>query len=152
SGARFSVTSEAAADMANSPTKKQNPTDEALIAIENAIHTAEPSDGGHPETAADLAPGAMRHDASEADLDIGDGVLGGQRAANDDRQSIGQILQSLQHRPPRTSYVVATVFAFVWMGCGLVLALLYLPELQAVLGQGAVGVPAMIGLAGFLLA
>src|SRR5262249_57990098 len=33
------------------------------------------------------------------------------RAANDDRESIGQILRTLQRRPAHTSYVTATVFA-----------------------------------------
>src|SRR5258708_27904863 len=33
------------------------------------------------------------------------------RAANDDRESIGQILRTLQRRPGHTSYVTPTVFA-----------------------------------------
>src|SRR5260370_18306698 len=33
------------------------------------------------------------------------------RAANDDRESIGQILRTLQRRPGHTSYVTATAFA-----------------------------------------
>jgi hypothetical protein len=75
-----------------------------------------------------------------------------QYAANDDRQSISQILRTLQQRPSKSSYVVATLFALAWAGCGVALAFLYLPDLQAVLKQGQAGLPAMIGLAGFVLA
>ena len=40
------------------------------------------------------------------------------RAANDDQQSIGQVLQALQQRPPRTSYFVASIFSCAWVvGC-----------------------------------
>ena len=53
---------------------------------------------------------------------------------------------------PRRSYVVATVFALAWAACGVALAFLYLPDLQSVLKQGQAGIPAMIGLAGFVLA
>ena len=51
-------------------------------------------------------------------------------AANDDRQSIGQILQTLQRRRPGCSYLVATVFALAWVAGGVTLAFLYLPDLQ----------------------
>src|SRR5262249_58145573 len=51
------------------------------------------------------------------------------RAANDDRESIGQILRSLQRRPAHTSYVTATVFAGLWVLAGLLLGWMYLPEL-----------------------
>ena len=36
------------------------------------------------------------------------------QAANDDRESIGRILQSLQNRPARTPYVIASLFAATW--------------------------------------
>ena len=51
------------------------------------------------------------------------------RPANDDRESIGQILRTLQRRPARTSYIVATVFAVVWVFAGLMLGWMYLPQL-----------------------
>jgi hypothetical protein len=41
--------------------------------------------------------------------------------ANDDRESIGAILRSLQRRPARTSYLYATVFSVLWLIAGLVL-------------------------------
>jgi len=56
------------------------------------------------------------------------------RPANDDRESIGTILRTLQVSPSRTSYVVASVFAAVWVVGGLGLGWLYLPEIQASLG------------------
>src|SRR5262249_62097614 len=80
-----------------------------------------------------------------------DELRAGQRAANDDRQSIGQILQTLQRRPPKTSYFVATMFALAWVIGGGVLAFLFLPDLRAVLTQGTAGIPALIRLAGRLL-
>ena len=61
------------------------------------------------------------------------------------------ILQTLQRKPPRTSYLVASIFAFAWVLGGLILAFLYLPDLRAVLSQGPAGIPAMIGLAAFVL-
>ena len=59
------------------------------------------------------------------------------RAANDDRETIGQILQAIQKgRPARNVYTLATLFAGVWIvGCGL-LTISFLPSLQAAIGQG----------------
>ena len=38
------------------------------------------------------------------------------RAANDDRETIGQILQAIQKgRPARSVYTLATLFAGVWL-------------------------------------
>ena len=71
------------------------------------------------------------------------------RAANDDRQSIGQILQSLQRRPPRTSYLVATLFALAWVAGGAILTWIFLPDLQSTFGQSSV---ALLGVAAIVLA
>ena len=58
------------------------------------------------------------------------------RAANDDQQSIGQILHALQRRPARSSYFVAALFSGAWVvGC-LGLALAYFSDLHAALGGG----------------
>lgn len=38
------------------------------------------------------------------------------KPANDDRRSVGQILQTLQYRPKRTGYVIAAVISAVWLG------------------------------------
>src|ERR1700750_1538489 len=66
------------------------------------------------------------------------------RAANDDRESIGQILRTLQRRPARTSYVTATVFAGLWVLAGLVLGWMYVPEVQSALGPTGLTAPGLI--------
>jgi hypothetical protein len=66
------------------------------------------------------------------------------RAANDDRESIGQILRTLQRRPARTSYVTASAFAGPWVLVGLVLGWMYLPELQSALGPSGLTAPVLI--------
>src|SRR5688572_24752275 len=38
-----------------------------------------------------------------------------QRAANDDRQSVGQVLQSLQKRPSRAPYAAAFFLSVAWV-------------------------------------
>jgi phage-related protein len=74
-------------------------------------------------------------------------------AANDDRQSIGQILQAVQHRPSRMSYTVATIFSVAWTVAGVGLAYIYLPQLQAMLAQGGqIAVPMLFGLGALFLA
>src|SRR5262249_52394355 len=56
------------------------------------------------------------------------------RAANDDQQSIGQILQALQRRPARASYLVAAVFSCAWTSGCLTLSLAYMSDLHAAAG------------------
>src|SRR5258708_22991178 len=151
--------------MANNPKKIKDPTDTALTAIQEVLSTTDQPSTGRSDTADDpmSAPAresgrrAARSAPAAADKGLfespeADDLRGSQRAANDDRQSIGQILQTLQRRPAKTSYVVATIFAFAWVVGGCAVAFLFLPDLQAVLKQGPAGVPAMIGLAAFLLA
>jgi hypothetical protein len=70
--------------------------------------------------------------------------------ANDDRPSVGRVLREVQGRLPRTSYVVATVFAFGWAACGIILARLYFTDLQALAGVGPAATPALIGLSAVL--
>ena len=60
-------------------------------------------------------------------------------AANDDRESIGQILQAVQRRPSRMSYTVATIFSGAWLVAGIGLAWIYAPQLEAVLAEGMSG-------------
>ncbi len=69
------------------------------------------------------------------------------RPANDDRETIGQILQAIQKgRPARNVYTIATLFAGVWiLGAGL-LTVSFLPSLQAAIGQGSGGTLALAGL------
>src|SRR6185436_6183633 len=75
------------------------------------------------------------------------------RAANDDRETIGQLLQALQKgRPARNVYTLATLFAGVWIIGAIFLAYAFLPSLQAIAGQGSGGTLAMAGLAAVLFA
>src|SRR4029078_13045166 len=75
-----------------------------------------------------------------------------QLPVSEERQSISQIMRALEQRPSRTSYVVATAFAVAWAAFGVVLAFIYMPELQALVKQGHTGLPALIGLASFVVA
>src|SRR5262249_5140277 len=111
--------------MANNPKKIKDPTDTALNAIQEVLSTTEQPGAGRAEPVLDQNPPpprdrrANRSAPPAADKGLFEGpeaddLRASQHAANDDRQSIGQILQSLQRRPPKTSYFVATIFAFAW--------------------------------------
>ena len=66
--------------------------------------------------------------------------------ANDDQQSIGQVLQALQRRPARTPYFIASLFSAAWViGC-LALSWAFLAELSSVLAPGHSPAAVMIGL------
>ncbi|MEX2035156.1 MAG: negative regulator of septation ring formation, partial [Xanthobacteraceae bacterium] len=144
----------------------KDPTDPAVTAIQEVLSTTDqPADArtGTPNEAAGQPRETARRGArapTPAEKDLFEGAMPGaeeelrpgRQAANDDRQSIGQILQTLQRRPPRTSYLVASIFALAWVVGGLLLAALYLPDLQTVVTQGPAAIPALIGLAGFVLA
>ena len=58
------------------------------------------------------------------------------RAANDDRETIGQILQAIQKgRPARSMFTIVTVVAGIWIaGCAL-LTFGFLPSIQSAMGQ-----------------
>src|ERR1700733_3090613 len=134
--------------MANNPKKMTDPTEAALSAIQEALNIQEDERSG-PEG------GKLRaHAAAPAETDlfasdpIGSRDLSGpgSRAANDDQQSIGQILPALQRHPARSSYFVATVFSAAWIvGC-LSLSWAYLSNLSAALGPGHSPAALMIGL------
>src|SRR6266487_6212203 len=143
--------------MANTPKKIKDPTEAALSAIQDALSardaaTAPPSPPVTPSeeapsewrTAGSVTPGEEIRRPEEHSLP--------RRAANDDRESIGQILRTLQRRPAHTSYVTATVFAVVWVLAGLVLGWMYLPELQSALGPTGLAAPvlAMLGVVFFV--
>jgi len=161
---------EATADMANYPKKMKDPTESALTAIQEALSTTTEPPASNRSIASSDPMGSYsepirrsgRASGSAQDKDLFGGsstpVLGleddhptAPRAANDDRQSIGQILQTLQRRPAKTSYLVATAFALAWVIGGVILATIYLPDLHAAAAAPA-GIPAMVGLGAFLLA
>ena len=74
-----------------------------------------------------------------------DGTLT-RRAANDDRASLGQMLQAMHRRPARLPYVVASVAAFIWTAGGLAVGYLYRGELQALFATPRAGIAAIVGL------
>src|SRR6185312_15021408 len=117
--------------MANNPKKVKDPTEVALSAIQEALNIGETSP-------ADLDQAAVRHDAAPpipSPAAYGDGGFdtrpnaegpafepadeprfATRRPANDDRETIGQILQAIQKgRPARNIYTLATLFAGVWL-------------------------------------
>jgi hypothetical protein len=116
--------------MANYPKKMKDPTEAALSAIQEALNirdednaqaAPQPSASAEPLEAPEetFHPSEPEPPAFNDDFDdVGSRGTRTLRAANDDQQSIGQILQMLQRRPPRTSYFAAAVFSAVWIvGC-----------------------------------
>src|SRR5499427_7795288 len=150
--------------MANTPKKIKDPTEAALSAIQEALtarDAAVESEAASPPSTQPIekpaAEPAWRTVRSEApveelrppaeELRAPEESILPRRAANDDRESIGQILRTLQRRPGHTSYVTATVFAGLWVLAGLVLGWMYLPELQSALGPTGLAAPVLAMLA-----
>src|SRR5262245_54933380 len=156
------------ADMASNPRKVKDPTEAALSAIQDALNLRE------PPAQAPLRPGEAPKGETPAPPDRDFARPNGRvptmdeelfrderefqpllpgveepsqrRAANDDRQSIGQILQTLQERPSRAPYLVALVLALAWTVAALVAAwTLFDADPRALVARG--GVP----LAGFAM-
>src|SRR5712691_11971101 len=122
--------------MANNPRKMKDPTEAALSAIQDALNLREPPSetplrGGEapladPPTPSDLdfARPASRAPAMDEELFRDERAMqlplpgveepSQRRAANDDRQSVGQILQALQQRPSRTPYLIALLLSAAW--------------------------------------
>src|SRR5579863_8508704 len=144
--------------MANYPKKMKDPTEAALSAIQEALNLQQEEEqpASEPEGMADLQSGSAegRAPAAPASDDlfspdaVGSRDLAGPaaRAANDDQQSIGQILHALQRRPARSSYFIATAFSAAWVvGC-LSLSVAYLSDISAALGPGRSPIALMVGL------
>jgi hypothetical protein len=146
--------------MANKPKKIVDPTEAALSAIQEALKV---KDEDQPEEATAAAEGGLDIPSPETWQDpvpapapaaAFDSERIGARsadartfpAANDDQQSIGQVLQALQNRPARTSYFVAAIFSAAWIvGC-LALSWAYLSDINAALGPGHSPSAILIGL------
>ena len=126
--------------MANTPKKMKDPTEAALSAIQDALNVRDPEPATDAAAAALLrrrpriifrmSPLPSRRGAHDRSATRDDDLRRRsshasrmsarmRRPANDDRESIGQILRSIQRRPARTSYLVATVFAVVWVLAGI---------------------------------
>ncbi len=153
--------------MANNPKKVKDPTEVALSAIQEALNISDTtSDGSRNAIGGELAPPTMpssapaysekpfdtRPSAERPAFDPIDEPRGPRRAANDDRETIGQLLQAIQkNQPARSVYTLASVFGGVWIvGCALLTAA-FLPSLQAAIGQSG-GVLVLAGLAALFFA
>src|SRR3954470_12446168 len=157
--------------MANNPKKVKDPTEVALSAIQEALNisdttvdpnrnsagndlppppisSAPPAYGETPfDTRVETRPGVDR-----AVFDPIEEPRAPRRAANDDRETIGQILQAIQKgRPARSVYTLATIFGAVWLVGSALLTVSFLPSLQAATGQSG-GVLVLGGLAALFFA
>src|SRR5260370_35083249 len=154
-------------NMANNPKKVKDPTEVALSAIQEALNISDAAAGTNrnlmrDDAALSLPPATptysetpfdVRADSDRSSFDTMEEPRPARRAANADRETIAQILQSIQKaRPARNVYTLATLFAGVWVvGCGL-LTVSFLPALQAAIGQGSGGVLVLAGLAALFFA
>ena len=157
--------------MANNPKKVKDPTEVALSAIQEALNIGDApmSDNsrGSMHSEPPLMSSATPSTYDEPSFDTRDTrpnndrpvfdpieePRSSRRAANDDRETIGQILQAIQKgRPARNVYTLATLFTVVWLLSAVVLTVSFLPSLQAAIGQGAGGTLALAGLAALFLA
>jgi len=152
--------------MANNPKKVKDPTEVALSAIQEALNIS--------DVAAENSRGSARGDVAAGNgvspPNYNEGVFDtrpsadrpmfepieeprpARRAANDDRETIGQILQAIQKgRPARSVYTIATIFAAVWLVGALLLTIAFLPSLQAAVGQSS-GILVLAGLTALLFA
>ena len=115
--------------MANNPKKVKDPTEVALSAIQEALNISESSDSNRGAVRNDAAPASpsaspsfdepsfdTRPGAERAAFESIDEPRTIRRAANDDRETIGQLLQAIQKgRPARNVYTLATLFGGVWL-------------------------------------
>src|SRR5260370_6150551 len=155
-------------NMANNPKKVKDPTEVALSAIQEALNISDvpAADSTRSSVRSDVTPTnspststydeGMFDTRPNSDRPIFEPIeepRPSRRAANDDRETIGQILQAIQkRRPARNVYTLATLFAGVWvLGAGL-LTISFLPSLQAAIGQGPGGTFALAGLAALFFA
>src|SRR4051812_5073971 len=130
--------------MANIPQKANDPAKEALSAIEDALRMR----GEEPQTrqVPPVEP-ERRSVPPSTDLFQDEGPAPGwtedspvRRAANDDRAAIGKILQTLQRRPARTPYVVATTLSVLWLAGAVAFAVVFRAKLAALLAQSDLAV------------
>src|SRR5262249_14271954 len=144
--------------MTNTPRKVQDPTEAALSAIQDALSLRD----GEPSVSADppIPPApepiergregrrrSRREAAKDSAIFFNEPVVAEPEpaeepqppAANDDRQSVGRMLQTLQGRPSRKPYVIAGILAFVWIAGGLMLGMVQLgAEPIALFGENGI--------------
>src|ERR1700692_1959504 len=66
-------------------------------------------------------------------------------AANDDQESIGQILQSMQRKPRGVSFAINALFAAIWIICAIGLMVGFGSQLRGLLGDFSTAVPTFFG-------
>src|SRR6266496_1743188 len=129
--------------MANAPRKMQDPTEAALSAIQDALSLNDGQPSAPPEQPPTLGgtdPAdriregrrrSRRDTARDQEVFFGEPPVAEPDAAeepqppaaNDDRQSVGRMLQTLQRRPSRRPYVIAALLALGWIAAGIVLGM-----------------------------
>src|SRR5246500_2207788 len=156
--------------MANNPKKVKDPTEVALSAIQEALNISgdNNADSTRASARSEVAPPPppapqtfdeptfdMRPSTPERPMfePIEEPRSSSRRPANDDRETIGQMLQAIQKgRPARSVYTLATLFGGVWLiGCAL-LTYTFWPSLKIFIGQGPGGILAIAGLAALFFA
>src|SRR6202020_2115356 len=153
--------------MANTPKKVKDPTEFALSAIQEALNM---SDGwaddvrgsARSDAAPDVMTGAPSFDESSFDprpnndrnaFNTIEEPRVTRRAANDDREAIGQALQAIQRgRAGHGALTYAALASLVWIIAGFLLVVGFWSSITAAVGQGAGGVLALAGLIALLAA
>ena len=157
--------------MANNPKKVKDPTEVALSAIQEALNISDAPQrptargSGHSDVApANASSDHRRRLTTRAHSIRGPAPIGRssnrsrsraptRRAANDDRETIGQILQAIQKgRPARNVYTLATLVRRRLARRRALLTVSFLPSLQAAIGQGTGGTLVLAGLAALFFA
>ncbi len=149
--------------MANTPRMVKDPTEAALSAIQDALNLRETAPG-HPSSAppgsADAIDTWPRRQRPAADQDLfyeetpqtAEQAAPRRAAANDDRRSVGQLLQALQQRPSRTPYVVAVLLSLAWAAVALALAWQYLGgSWRSAFALGLAGTPQLLAISAAIL-
>ncbi|NGX93747.1 MAG: hypothetical protein G4V63_00385, partial [Candidatus Afipia apatlaquensis] len=130
--------------MAKNP-KVKDPTEAALSAIQEALNIGDlpPSDSSRDNLARNEPSLGAASRGADLRSPVADdlGVPSFDRSpANDDRETIGAILQTIQKgRPRRNAYTVATLFSGLWIAGVGFLAFAFLPALESIVGQGSAG-------------
>ena len=145
--------------MANYPKKANDPTEAALSAIQDALNmrdSEETLEQPHPDIRFDAQSFEAVQGEPHPQLPFEDELPpfpaavrredARRRAANDDRETIGQVLQSLQRRATRTPYIVAALFTAAWVVSAVGLAFGFWGELKGLFAQASVAVPLAVAL------
>src|SRR5215472_1925651 len=144
--------------------KGKDPTEVALSAIQDALNIrasdVAPIRNAGPGPAAsametlddDPLPRVVRGAKREIPIEMPASSPGRDerdivRAANDDRESMGQVLQSLQRRPARAPFVIASLFTVLWTIAALALVYGLGGQLRQMSGDAG-WAPIAIGLSG----